>query len=134
MCGNAKFKTCFSYFVFKQISEGLENLLKINIVGKSANVMMRLDDSGFSAETRFNNVGINCSLSKEIDCSDLLCFFLKYSYELSADNLTLMLRLRFAGKFYVKSVLCIYSYKVKIEDSVFAEYGFDFITLLRRRP
>ena len=51
MIGNTELKSYSSYLILEEISERLNDLLEINIIGKSAYVMMGLDNSGFSAES-----------------------------------------------------------------------------------
>ena len=66
---------------------------------------MRLDHSGFSAESRFNHIGIDRSLSEEINGTDLLGLFLENADELFSDDLALAFGFTDSGQFVQKELL-----------------------------
>ena len=78
---NSKFKSSFSYLIFKQVAERLNDFFEINVVRKSSYVMMRFDNCGFSAKSALYNVRIYRSLC------------LKQNVRLSVKNLSVSLLL-----------------------------------------
>ena len=66
------------------------------MIRKAADVVVGLDDCGFSAKSGLYYVRIDGSLCKEIDFADLLCFFFKNANEFFADDFSLTLRLGYA--------------------------------------
>src|SRR5699024_4116996 len=78
---NSQLQSCLAHLIFKQISQGLDDFFEINIVRKSAYVVVRFDHCGLAAQTAFNYIRINGSLCQEIHSSDLLCLFLKHADE-----------------------------------------------------
>ena len=92
--------------------------------------MVRLDDCGFSAKSRLYNVRIDGSLRKEINLSDLLCFFLEDTDKLFSDNLALPLRLGYACELAVITILRIDTDEVDVKRSVFTENAFHLIALI----
>ena len=63
----------------------------------------------------FQNVRINCTLSKEVDVIKLTSFFVKHNYKLSADYLTLCFRVINTCKLVEETVCSIDVYKVSIK-------------------
>jgi hypothetical protein len=66
----------------------LNNFFKINILGKSAHVMVTFDNRGIT-QAAFNNIGENCSLHKIIRAADFFGLFFKYADKYLTDNLSL---------------------------------------------
>ena len=69
-------------------------------------------------------------MSKEINLSDFLGFFLKYTDEFLTDDFTLALRLCDACKLAVVALLCVDADKVDVERSALAEYALYLISLV----
>ncbi len=95
---NSKLKAGFSYFIFEEVTQRLDDFFEINVVRKSSYVVMGFDDCGFSAKAALYNVRINGSLYKEVYSADFLCFFLEDTDKFFADDFTFRLRLCNAGK------------------------------------
>ena len=91
--------------------------------------MVRLDDGAF-AEAGFNNVRIDGALDEEVDRTDLLCFFFKYSDKFFAYNLTFLFRLCNACKLCIETFLSIYSNKVKLIISFRSKYSFYLVAFI----
>ena len=70
------------------------------------------------------------SLCKEVNCTNFLGFFLKYTDKLFPNNLSLSFWLCNACKLRVISLLCINSYKVKVELSFWSKYALNFIAFI----
>ena len=73
--------------------------------------MMRFYN-GAVAQSALYNIGIDCSLNKEIDLSYLFGLVLKYSYKFLADYLSLFLGVGNAFELVKESVLSVYSYEI----------------------
>ena len=74
--------------------------------------------------------GIYSSLCEEVNCTNLLGFFLKYTDKLFSDNLSLSFWLSNACKLRVISFLCINSYKVKVKLSFWSKYALNLIAFI----
>ena len=83
--------------------------------------MMRFDHRGFSTKTTLYHVRINSSLCQEVNGTNLLCFFLKDTNELFADDLTFCFRLSNTCQLLVISLLCIDTDKVQVELTIRSE-------------
>ena len=126
----AKFKTSLTYFILEKVAERFNNFLEINEIRKTAYVVVRLDDCGFSAKAALYNVWVNGSLCQEINGTNFLCFLFKNTNELFTDYLSLSLWFSNTCKLRVISFLCIYPYKVKVKLSFWTEYTFNLIALI----
>ncbi len=58
--------------------------------------------NGTFIKSAFYNVRVNCSLNKEINCSNFFSFFFKYSYKFFSDNLSFLFWICNSGKFIVE--------------------------------
>src|SRR4051812_39842768 len=87
------------YFVLEQCAKRLDEL-ELQVVGKPANVVVALYVRGPGATTALDDVGIQRALNQELNrltlrsgIGDYLCCgILEYSNELSANDLSLLLR------------------------------------------
>ena len=62
--------------------------------------------------TALNNVGVDCTLAKEVDAVELACLLLEYADELCADNLALLLWVCNVLELAEETVCSVYIYKV----------------------
>lgn len=129
MIGNAQLAPCFSHLVLEQETQRLDDLLEVDAVGQSADVVVALDDGGL-AEAALDDVRIDRSLHEEVDLADLLRFGLEDTDELLADDLALLLRLGHALELFVEPLLGIDADEVQIVVPAGTEDGFDLIALV----
>ncbi len=99
------------------------------MIRQTADIVMGLDDCTL-ANAGFYNIRINGSLGKEIHFADLLCFFFKDIDELSADDLSLLLRVRNTLELFIEVILGIDSDKVELIGTIGAKDCFDFIAFI----
>ena len=57
MLRNSKFKTGFTNLIFEEVTQRLDDFLEINIIRKTAYIVVGFDDSGFSAKTTSTTSG-----------------------------------------------------------------------------
>ena len=93
---DAELKAGFSYFVFEEVAQRLDDFFEIYVVRQSSDVMMGFDDGGFSADAALYNVWVDGSLYQEVYSTNFLCFFFEDADELFADDFTFSLRLFYA--------------------------------------
>ena len=93
---DAEFQTGFSYFIFEEVAQRLDDFFEIYVVRQSSDVMMGFDDGGFSADAALYNVWVDGSLYQEVYSTNFLCFFFEDADELFADDFTFSLRLLYA--------------------------------------
>lgn len=129
MLGDAKLAASLSHLVLEQEAQRLDDLLEVDAVRQAANIVVALDDGGFT-ETALDDVGINRPLHEEIDLADLLRFGFKDTDEFLADDLALLLRLGHALEFFIETLLGVDADKVQIVRAVRAEHGFDLVSLI----
>ena len=90
---------------------------------------MRLDDSTL-ADTGFHDIRIDRALGKIVHMSDLLCLCFKDIDELSADDLALLLRIRYTLQLLIEVILCIDTDEVEFIRSFRSEHLLHFISLV----
>ena len=73
--------------------------------------MVRLDHGRFS-KAGLNNIRIDGSLYQEVNCTDFLCLFLKYTDKLLTDDFSLLLRICLTGQLIIETLLSIDTDKV----------------------
>ena len=86
---NSKLQTCLTDLILEQVAQRLDDLLEINIVRKSSDIVVGLDDSGLTAQSTLYDVRVDGSLYQEIYSANFLCLFLEYTDKFLTDNLTL---------------------------------------------
>ena len=91
--------------------------------------MVGFDDCRFT-KTRLDDVWINGSLNQKIYRTNLFGFLFKYSDKLFAYDLSLLLRFGYASQLFIKALLGIYSDKIQIVISIWAEYCFYFVSFI----
>ena len=116
--------------ILKEVTQRLDDLLEIDVIRQTAYIVVRLDDGAFAAEAAFHDVGVDGALREEIDGANLLCFFFKDADELFADDLALLLRLRYAGEFIVEALASVDADEIELELAVRAEDLADFFHLV----
>ena len=126
----SKLKTSLTNLILEKVAEWLNDFLEVNEIRKSSYIVVRLDYGWFTAKSAFYNVWIYSSLCKEVNCTNLLGFFLKYTDKLFPNNLSLSFWLSNACKLRVISFLCINSYKVKVKLSFWSKYALNFIAFI----
>ena len=109
----SKLYTACTYFVLEQLAQRLHQF-KLQILGQTAYVVMRLHHLGCFCTTLYN-VGIDGTLSKEVDAVQLTGFFLKDADKLSADNLALLFRVGHVFKLGEETVCGIHVYQVSLQ-------------------
>lgn len=129
MLGDAKLATSLSHLILEQEAQRLDDLLEVNAVGQSADIVVALDDGGL-AEAALNDVGINRPLHKEIDLADLLRFGFKDTDEFLADDLALLLRLGHSLELFIETRLGVDADKVQVVRAFRAEHGLDLVVLI----
>ena len=129
MLGDAKLATSLSHLILEQEAQRLDDLLEVNAVGQSADIVVALDDGGL-AEAALNDVGINRPLHKEIDLADLLRFGFKDTDEFLADDLALLLRLGHSLELFIETRLGVDADKVQVVRAFRAEHGLDLVALI----
>ena len=127
---DAEFQTGFSYFIFEQVTQRLDDLFEIYVLRQTAYVVMRFDYGGFSANTTFYNIRIDSSLYQEVHSSDFLCFFFKYTDEFLTDNFSLCFRFFHAFQFLIETFLCVDPDKVQVIIAVRTEDRLYFIAFV----
>src|SRR5574344_217971 len=95
---NPQFESCLADLIFEEHSERLNYFFELNMIRKTADIMMRFNRSRF-AETGFDHVRIYSTLNEIINLSDLFCFRFKYSYKFFTYYFAFLLRLSDTGKF-----------------------------------
>ena len=83
------------------------------MIGQTAHIVVALYKRGV-AYARLNAIGVNSALNQIIHLADFFSLSLKYAYKLSADNLTLLLRLAYAAQLTQKLLGRINRYKIYI--------------------
>ena len=106
--GQAKLLAYHTHLVLKQQLDGF-NQLKLQVIGQTANVMMRLD------RTRLYDVRIDSTLSQETDALQLTGLLLEYADELGTDNLALLLGVSHACQLVQEAVGSINIHQVGIQ-------------------
>ena len=76
--------------------------------------MMAFDNGGI-AKAAFNNIGVNCTLQKEVNLAQFFGFFIKNFYKFRADYFTLLLRVGYAFKLCQKLFARVNADKVKLK-------------------
>ncbi|CDB20059.1 cytosine deaminase [Blautia sp. CAG:52] len=127
---NAKFQTGFSYFVFEQVTQRLDDFLEIYMLRQTTYVVVGFDHGGFSANATFYNIRINSSLYQEVHSTDFLCFFFKYTDELFTDDFSLCFRFFHTFQFLIEPFLCVDPDKIQVIISVRSEDCFYFIAFV----
>src|SRR5665647_3909074 len=97
MLWNPKLNPCKSYFIFKQISQWLNDFFKVYIFRQSPYIMVTFYNRCI-AFTALNNIRINCALNKKINGAYFFCLVFKYFNKLSADNFSLGLWITYTFK------------------------------------
>ena len=85
---NAEFQTGFSYFIFEEVAQWLDDFFEIYVIRQSSDIMVRFDNGGFSADTALYNVRVDGSLYKEVYGTDFLCLFFEDTDKFFTDNFT----------------------------------------------
>src|SRR5262249_39828559 len=116
---HSKITSDFSDFVFEQVFQRLDQL-ELHLLRQSAAVVVRLDYLRWPADgTRFNHIGVKCSLHQEFDLAlflrDAQGFFFKNLNEFVADNFALLLGIGDAFEFAKKAIGGIDSVEVQAE-------------------
>jgi len=93
---NPEMKSYLPYLILEQVAQRLDDFLEINIVRKSADIVVRFDDGRFTAQSAFHDVRINSALYQIIHRSDFLRFFFEDAYEFLADDFSLFFGFRHA--------------------------------------
>ena len=124
--GQAQLAAELAHLVLKEQAQRLDDLLKVDIVGKTADVVVALDDRG-AAEAGFDHVGVDRALRKEVDRADFLRLFLEHADELLADDLALALGIGHAGELFKEAVLGVHTDKV---DIPLIKCGLDLVALV----
>ena len=88
------------------------------MVGKSADVVVALDNDALAANAGFHHVGVDGALREEIDAAELFGLRFKDADELLADDLALALRLGDAGELGEKTLLCVHAHDAHAEAVV----------------
>ena len=115
-----------THFVLKEQAQRLDDLLEVDIVGKTADIVVALDDCGI-AKAGFDDVGVDRALSEKVDRADLLRLFLEHADELFADNLALALGIGDASELREEAALGVHADKV---DVPLLERRLDLVTLV----
>ena len=115
-----------THLVLKEQAQRLDDLLEVDIVGKTADIVVALDDRG-AAEAGLDHVGIDRALREEIDRADLFRLFLEHANELLANDLALALRLGHAGELFKEAALGVHADKV---DVPLIECRLDLVALI----
>ena len=115
-----------THLVLKEQAQRLDDLLEVDIVGKTADVVVALDDRG-AAEAGLDHVGIDRALREEIDRADLFRLFLEHADELLADDLALALGIGHAGELFKEAALGVHADKV---DVPLIECRLDLVALI----
>ena len=100
----AQFTASLANFILEQVAQRLHNFLKVYIIRQAANIVVALDDSGFTAKAAFYDIRVNGALCQKVYRTDLLCFFLKDADEFFANDFALMLRLGNSGQLAVVTI------------------------------
>ena len=111
---DAKFAPRRAHFVLKEKPQRFDNLLKVHMVGQTADIMMRLNDRRLP-ETALNHVRIDRSLYEEVYRADFMRRFFKHADKFRADDLALLLGLRNTFELFIEPLLRI---DADINDSV----------------
>ena len=93
--------------VLEQVTQRLDDFLKVNIVGQTADVVVALDCGRFAAQAGLDHVGVNRALCQKIHSTDLFSLILKDANELLADDLALALGGVLTGQLLVEAVTSI---------------------------
>ena len=114
-----------AYFVLEEHLEWL-NKFKLKVIGKSADIVVRFNClCGLCSA--FDDVRINCTLSKEGNSVKLSCFFFEHTDEFCTDYLSLLLGICNACKLVKEAVGGVNVNEVSTE--LFAEYLNDLLGL-----
>ena len=124
--GQIKLSSDLSYLVLKKTAKGFDNALKAYVLGKSAHIVVALYGRRL-AVTRFDNIGINGSLSKKCRSADLCRLLVKGFDKKTSDYFSLLFRLPNTLKLAKEFFRCVDSDKIKI---AFCEYFLDFVALV----
>ena len=127
---DTKLQSYLTDLILEQVAQRLDDLLEIYIVGQAAYVVMGLDHCGFTAQSALYHIGIDGSLYEEIHGTDLLRLFLKYTDELFADDLSLMLRLGYTCQFAIETFLRIHTDEMQVIIAIRSEDCLYFIALV----
>ena len=85
------FTASLTDLVLEQVTQRLDDFLKVNVVGQTADVVVALDRGRFAAEAGLDHVGVNRALCQKVHSTDLFGLILKDADELLADDLALAL-------------------------------------------
>lgn len=116
----------FSHFVFEEISEGFDKVLKVDDGGKAPYIVVAFDDGGI-ARAAFDDVGIDGALGEEVDGADFSAFFFEDADKFFADNFSLLLGVGDALEFFEEAVFGVYVDKVHIAVGEGGFYFFAFV-------
>ena len=99
------------------------------MVWQSAHIVVRLDNCRLT-EAALDDICVDCSLCKEINCAYLLRFLFEHSDEFLTDDLTLRLWVCYASELCIVSLLSIYTHEVEVVLTLAAKYLFDMVSLV----
>ena len=92
--------------------------------------MVRFDHRGLAAQAGLHHIGVDRSLCKEVNGTDLLRLFLEDADEFFADDLSLRLGIGHARKLDVETMLRVHAHKIQIKVSVRPEDRLHLVTLV----
>ena len=126
----AQFTASLADFILEQVAQRLHNFLKVYIIRQSANIVVALDGSRFTAQAAFHNVRVDGALCQKVYSTDLLGLVLKHTDELFANDFTLALRLGNTGQLAVKTFAGVHADKVDVELAALAEHFANLLTFV----
>ena len=116
--------------VLEQVAQRLDDFLKVNVVGQTADVVVALDGGRFAAEAGLDHVGVDRALRQKVHSTDLFRLILKDADELLADDLALALGGVLTGQLLVEAVTGVDADKVDVELAALAKDLADLLALV----
>ena len=90
MLGHTQLTPHTAHLVFEQPLQGLAQL-QVHLLGQAAHIVVALDNLARNVE-RLDTVGIDGTLGQPLGIGNLLGLGIEHLYEISADDLALLLR------------------------------------------
>ena len=115
--------------ILKEKTKWLHNFLKVYIIRQAAYIMMGFNYCRLSKAT-LNYIRINSTLYQEVNSTNFLGLFLKYTDKLLTDNLTLCLWLSYTLELFIEALLGIYPDKVQIIRTIWAKNSLHLIPFI----